>query len=273
MKFLKDITLGQYYPGQSLLHQLDPRTKFICSLWFISWLLIFDDWFNMGFVAFILIFTIYLSHIPFILFIKNLRPFRWLFLLTLLLHFFFTEGDIYQEIPYFHFIININGLKLGLIYCFRLIILISLAAVLTLTTSPIELTDGLNKLFAPFKKIGIPVFEIVLMMTLAIRFIPTLIQEAERIQKAQMSRGVNFEGNFLERIKSLLPLLLPLLISAFHRADELAMAMDSRCFHSQANRTNYKELKFQKGDYWILSATFSFSIFIFILRARLHSVS
>jgi energy-coupling factor transport system permease protein len=270
MKFLKDITLGQYFPVQSLLHQLDPRTKFICSLWFISWLLIFDDWFNMSFIAFILILAIYFSNIPFSIFLKNLRPFRWLFLLTFILHLFFSEGGTYQEVPYFHFMINTTGLKSGFIYCFRLVILISMAAVLTLTTSPIELTDGLNKLFAPLKKVGIPTFEIVLMMTLAIRFIPTLIQEAERIQKAQTSRGVNFEGNLLERIKNLLPLLLPLLISAFHRADELAMAMDSRCFHSQANRTNYKELKFQNGDFWIFSATFFLSILLFFVGFRWH---
>ncbi len=265
MKFLQDITLGQYYPVQSFLHQLDPRTKFICSLWFISWLLIFDDWLNMGFIAFILIFAVFLSNIPFRIFVKNLRPFRWLFLLTLILHLFFTEGGTYQEIPFLHLMINLNGLKLGFVYCFRLIILISLAAVLTLTTSPIELTDGLNKLFAPLKKVGIPTFEIVLMMTLAIRFIPTLIQEAERIQKAQMSRGVNFEGKVLERIKNLLPLLLPLLISAFHRADELALAMDSRCFHSQANRTNFKELKFQNSDYKVFSGALFLSILIVIL--------
>jgi len=252
MSFIQDITLGQYFPVDSAIHRLDPRTKIISSLLLMFLLLIFEHGGTLLFLAIVLGISVRLANIPFTVVLKNIRPFIWLFLLTIILHLFFTKGEILWRIPVVHWPIYAEALEMGLTYTFRLIVLILIATLLTLTTSPVELTDALYKLLSPLKRFGIPVYDLIMMMTLAMRFIPTLLQEADRIQKAQMSRGATFEGNFIRKIKSVIPLLLPLFISAFRRADELALAMDSRCYHGGEGRTNFVQLKFSAVDCGIL---------------------
>lgn len=252
MSFIQDITLGQYFPVDSAIHRLDPRTKIISSLLLMFLLLIFEHGVTLVFLTFLLGISVWLSRIPFSVVLKNIRPFIWLFLLTIMLHLFFTKGEILCRVPLVRWPIYAEALEMGLTYTFRLIVLILIATLLTLTTSPVELTDALYKLLSPLKRFGIPVYDLIMMMTLAMRFIPTLLQEADRIQKAQMSRGATFEGNFIQKLKSVIPLLLPLFISAFRRADELALAMDSRCYHGGEGRTNFVQLKFLPVDWAIL---------------------
>jgi energy-coupling factor transport system permease protein len=252
MSLIHDITLGQYFPADSVIHRLDPRTKIISSLMFMLLLLVLEHGLTLVFVTFVLGIAVRWSRIPFAVVLKNIRPFIWLFLLTLILHLFFTKGRVLWQIPVVNFPIYAEALEMGLTYAFRLIVLILIATLLTLTTSPVELTDALYKMLAPLKRFGIPVYDLIMMMTLAMRFIPTLLQEADRIQKAQMSRGAAFEGNFIRKLKSVIPLLLPLFISAFRRADELALAMDSRCYHGGEGRTNFVQLQFSGTDYGIL---------------------
>lgn len=249
---IKDITLGQYFPVDSPIHQLDPRTKIISSLILMILLLLIEHWLTLVMAFLVLGLAVRSSKIPFAVVLKNIRPFIWLFLLTLILHLFFTKGRILVRLPVLGWPIYAEALELGLIYTFRLVVLILIATVLTLSTSPVELTDALYKILAPLKKFGIPVYDLIMMMTLAMRFIPTLLQEAERIQKAQMSRGASFEGNLVQKMKSVIPLLLPLFISAFRRADELALAMDARCYHGGEGRTSFVQLKFSGVDYSIL---------------------
>ncbi|MDZ7262020.1 MAG: energy-coupling factor transporter transmembrane protein EcfT [candidate division KSB1 bacterium] len=265
MTFLNDITLGQYYPADSFVHRLDPRTKLLTCLMGMTCLLLSHNLvflFSWGILIWV---GVKIARLPLALALKNLRPFIWLFTLTFFIHLLFTTGRTIAEVPLVHAQITYEGLMNGLSYTFRLALLIVLAALLTLTTSPIELTDALEKLLSPAKRLGLPVHELVMMMTLALRFIPTLIAEAERIQKAQMSRGATFEGNLIQRVKSIIPLILPLFISAFRRADELALAMDARCYRGGEGRTSFKELKFHRSDYLFLAgATVALGIMIVI---------
>jgi len=261
MAFFNDITLGQYYPGNSLIHRLDPRTKLIAVMVLMTSLLFsYKPIFLIGFTL-ITVFAIAFSKIPFNLVFRNLRPFIWLFAITLLVHILWTPGLILWEIPVIGLDVTREGVQMGFLYSIRLGLLVILAALLTLSTSPIELTDALDRLLSPLKYIGLPVHEIVLMLTLSLRFIPTLLEEAERIKNAQVSRGASFDGNVIDRIKNIIPLILPLFVSAFRRADELAMAMDSRCYASGEERTSYKILKFRFADYFVLCFT---SAFLFI---------
>jgi len=252
MAFFNDITLGQYFPVDSPVHRLDPRTKLLCAIIYMSWLLLIESWITIGWVIFIVWLGLQFSKIPLVIALKNIRPFIWLFLLTFFLHLFLSEGRILWIIPFLDVPIYREGLQFGLLYNFRLIILILVAALLTLTTSPVDLTDALNRLLAPLKKLNVPVHDFVMMMSLALRFIPTLLQEAERIQKAQMARGLSFDGSLFQKLKQMIPLLLPLFISAFRRAEELALAMDARCYNCNATRTNYVRLKFTNIDYWVM---------------------
>ncbi len=249
MPLFTDISLGHYYSCDSFIHKLDPRTKIISILVLMIGLLFsFQPVVLIGYGLFFT-FVIYLSKLPWSLVLKNLRPFIWLFILTLLIHVLWTSGDKIITIPYLNIGISHEGLLLGIVYSLRLLLLIIIAAVLTLTTSPIELTDALEKLFYPLKRFRIPTHEIVMMLTLSLRFIPTLMEEAQRIKNAQISRGVSFEGNIVNRMKNIIPLILPLFISAFKRADDLALAMDSRCYTGGNNRTCFKKLQFEKPDF------------------------
>ncbi|MEW9095647.1 MAG: energy-coupling factor transporter transmembrane component T [Clostridiaceae bacterium] len=245
---IKDITLGQYIPGESFVHKLDPRTKILISLIFIINLFIVNSF--KGYI-FIILFTalcIAISKVPFKFIYKGLKPIFVLIIITALLNVFMTSGGrpIYQG----RFItIYEEGLKLAAFMVLRLVLLIMGTSLLTLTTSPIELTDGIEKLLNPLRKIGVPAHELAMMMTIALRFIPTLIDETDKIMKAQMARGADFEsGNIIQRAKSLIPLLVPLFISSFRRADELSMAMEARCYKGGEGRTRMKQLKFSYRD-------------------------
>jgi energy-coupling factor transport system permease protein len=246
---LSDITLGQYFPGHSWLHKLDPRTKLIATLFYISSIFTAESLFSYGLVAFFAVFCCLLSKVPVKILIKSVRPLWVIIVLTLGIHLFFTPGTLLFQLGSIQ--ISWEGMRMGIFMSLRLVLLILFSSLLTLTTSPIALTDGIERLLRPFKVLGIPAHELAMMMTIALRFIPTLLEETERIMKAQMARGAEFSsGSLIARAKNLVPLLVPLFISAFRRADELATAMEARCYRGGEGRTRMKELFFTGRD-WI----------------------
>lgn len=265
MSMLTDITLGQYFPIDSFIHRLDPRTKILVIFIGMTGLLFMHQLIGLCVAAFFIFLGIRASRLPVSLVFKNLRPFLWLFLITFFIHIFFSEGLAVVKIPYTNINISKEGIINGFSYSLRLALLITFAALLTLTTSPIEITDALETMFAPLKRFKLPVHELIMMMTLSLRFIPTLIMEAEKLQKAQISRGVSFRGNIIRRVKNIIPLILPLFLSVFRRADELAIAMDARCYTGGDGRTRFKELVFKKNDYYMLIGATLFSIIFFII--------
>lgn len=247
---IKDITIGQYVPGDSFIHKLDPRVKILISIVFIIALFLVNNFEGYIFVIAFTAFSISISKVPFRYIYKGLKPIFVLLLFTALINILMTSGNgdpLYQ----WSFIrIYKEGLVLAAFMILRLTFLIIGTSLLTLTTSPIELTDGIEKLLNPFKKIGVPAHELAMMMTIALRFIPTLMDETDKIMKAQMARGADFEsGNLLKRAKNLIPLLVPLFISSFRRADELAMAMEARCYKGGEGRTRMKVLQLTNRDF------------------------
>ena len=261
---LQDITLGQFFPGQSPIHRLDPRTKII--LLFVLMILIF---FAEGAAAYsILIVTtcaiIFLSKIPPLTVLKSVKPLNWLILFTLILHLFTHKGEILFSIGAFN--ITWEGVKFGAAISLRLILLIMSASLLTFTTSPIQLTDALEKLLSPLKIIGVPAHEFAMMMTIALRFIPTLIEELDKIMKAQKSRGADFDtGGIVKRLKNFVPVLVPLFLSSFRRADELATAMEARSYRGGEGRTHFRQLNFQRLDLFaaVIVAAISIAVIFF----------
>ncbi|MBU2701648.1 energy-coupling factor transport system permease protein [Sporomusaceae bacterium BoRhaA] len=246
---LSDITLGQYFPGHSWLHKLDPRTKLIATLFYISSIFTAESLFSYALVALFAVFCCLLSKVPVKILIKSVRPLWVIIVLTLGIHLFFTPGTLLFQLGPIQ--ISWEGMRMGIFMSLRLVLLILFSSLLTLTTSPIALTDGIERLLRPFKVLGIPAHELAMMMTIALRFIPTLLEETERIMKAQMARGAEFSsGSLIARAKNLVPLLVPLFISAFRRADELATAMEARCYRGGEGRTRMKELFFTGRD-WI----------------------
>ena len=246
---IRDITIGQYFPAESWIHKLDPRVKIMSTLIFIIALFVANRYIGYLFTFIFMATVIYLSKVPVKYMLKGIKAILVIIILTVALNIFMTPGE---KVLWSYKSINITaeGLYIAGIMALRLIFLIIGSSVLTLTTSPIQLTDGLEKLLNPFKKIGIPAHEIAMMMTIALRFIPILLEETDKIMKAQMARGADFEsGGIIKRAKSLIPLLVPLFISAFRRADELAMAMEARCYRGGENRTRMKQLKIKKQDY------------------------
>lgn len=243
---LKDITIGQYIPGNSPVHKLDPRTKIICIFIYMIGLFFVDNAVGYGFITVFTIGVIILSQISFAMIIKGIKPLWIIILLTLCLHIFMTKGTVIWQAGFLK--ITNEGLKQGAFMSLRLIYLVTITSLLTLTTTPIALTDGIELIL---KKLFIPVaHELAMMMTIALRFIPTLIEETEKIMKAQMARGADFEsGGLLSRAKSLIPLLVPLFLSSFRRADDLAMAMEARCYRGGDNRTRMKQLSMGINDY------------------------
>ncbi len=245
----KDITLGQYYPGNSFVHRLDPRIKILLTLTYIILLFCVKNF--SGFLAFALftLAVISVSRLPLGYVLKGLKPILFIIAFTGVINLFMTPGKIWVRIPYTPLVITYEGIKTALMMIIRLIFLIMGTSVLTLTTSPLSLTDGIEKLLSPLRKIGVPAHELAMMMSIALRFIPTLLEETEKIMKAQTARGADFEsGNLLQRAKALIPLLVPLFISAFRRADELAMAMECRCYNGGNHRTRMKEIHITAND-------------------------
>lgn len=248
------LTIGQFIPGDSLAHRLDPRTKIGIVLIFIVVLFM-----AQGVVPWIVLtaFTILASvasQTPPQMILRGLKPVAFIIILTVSLNMFMTRGaPLFRIGP---LVATREGLAFGALMGFRIVLLIAFSSLLTVTTSPIALTDGLEALLKPFSRIGVPAHELAMMMSIALRFIPTLLEEADKIMKAQMARGADFEtGNFLQRARSLVPLLVPLFVSAFRRADELAMAMEARCYRGGQGRTRLKQLKAVRRDYLALAAT------------------
>ena len=245
---LKDITIGQYYPTNSLIHKLDARIKLLATFIFMISLFIINKFWPYLIVLLSILFVVKQSNIPAKYLLKGLKPLKWIIVFTFIINIFFLPGDVIWSFGFIK--ITQQGLQQAIFMALRLVFLVVGTSILTLTTSPIELTDGIERLLNPFRKIGLPVHELAMMMTIALRFIPTLLDETDKIMKAQMSRGADFESNnIISRAKNLVPLLVPLFVSAFRRADELAMAMEARCYRGGYNRTKMKESIMTKIDY------------------------
>ena len=247
MAMFKSITIGQYIPGSSIIHRLDPRTKIISTMLLIISLFLVNSFWGYGFIGLGIFLVIRASEIPWKFVLRGLRPLFVIMLLTVSLHVFMTEGEPIFQIWFLK--ITWEGITRGLMMGLRLLLLVVGTSLLTLTTSPINLTDGIESLLKPGKKIGIPAHELAMMMTIALRFIPTLLEETEKIMKAQMARGADFQsGSIVQRAKSLIPLLVPLFVNAFRRADDLAVAMEARGYRGGEGRTKFRELHFGKID-------------------------
>ena len=242
------VLMGQYYPVESPVHAMDPRVKIIIAVIFMVVLFFGNNFYAfiiMGAFAFL---AAAMSKVPPGLLLRGLRPIAFIMVFTIILHLFLTPGPAMFKIG--PITATWSGLVQGLFIGVRLVILIMFTSLLTLTTSPIELTDGIEDLLKPFARLGVPAHELAMMMTIALRFIPTLLEEAERIMKAQMARGADFEsGNMVKRAKSLVPLLVPLFVSAFRRADDLAMAMEARCYRGGEGRTRMRQFRLHTRDY------------------------
>jgi len=244
---LTDITLGQYYPGDSLLHRLDPRTKLVCTLLLITGIFLAEHYLAYLAVVTFSILVVALSKVPPTLYLRSLRPLWLIIIFTIGIHILTTPGTLLYKLG--PVAITQEGFSRGFLLSVRLVLLIVISSALTFTTSPIALTDGIERLLSPLQRIGVPAHELAMMMTIALRFIPTLLEETDRIIKAQTARGADFSsGGILKRAKSLVPVLVPLFISAFRRADELAVAMEARCYRGGQNRTRMKALRFGAAD-------------------------
>ena len=245
---LKDITLGQYFPGDTFVHRLDPRVKLICVILYIIALFSAKYFVTYGIMILFLIVAVSVSKVRLTSILKGLKPIFIIVIITAFLNLFYTPGDPLAKV--WIFTITRQGIRAAFFMVIRIIMLIIGTFLLTYTTSPIALTDGLESLLSPLKKIKAPIHELSMMMSIALRFIPTLIEETDKITSAQKARGADFEtGNLIKRAKALLPLLVPLFISAFRRADELAVAMECRCYHGGEGRTRMHQLKFASSDY------------------------
>ena len=245
---LKDITLGQYYPVKSPVHNLDPRIKIILTIAFIVAVFLGSSLWAFFPVAAYIILAALLAHLPLKLLLKGIKPLRIILIFTFLLNLFFNAGETVL-VEVWKIRITLEGLLTAIRFSMRLVFLVSGASLLTLTTPPVVLTDGMERLLSPLRKIGFPAHELAMMMSIALRFIPVLLEEADKIMKAQMARGADFEsGNLIQRAKSMVPLLVPLFVSAFRRAGDLAMAMEARCYHGGEGRTRLRVLKLTMND-------------------------
>lgn len=261
---LKDITLGQFFPGKSLLHRLDPRTKILCTILLVVIVFLAKSMLAYGVLVLLTGILMALSCIPLKTLLKSVKPLIIVILLTSLLNMFFTSGEnvlVDVRFWFFHIVIRAEGVASALKMALRIILLVlDTSVVLTYTTSPIDLTDGIERLLSPLAKLKVPVHTFAMMMSLALRFIPTLVEETEKIIAAQKSRGADFtSGNLLRRVKALIPVLVPLLLSSFRRADELALAMECRCYHGGEGRTRMKVMQLHARDF-----LFFFSLLLFI---------
>lgn len=263
---IRDITIGQYYPTGSLLHRLDPRVKLSGTLLFFIAVFSFRGICGLALLTFFLAANIYLSKVPFFFMIKGLKAIAVLMIITAVFQILLTNGQgVIWEWGFLH--ITKEGIAAAVRMVLRLIFLVLGTSIMTLTTTPNELTDGLEKALRPFQKLHVPVHEIAMMMAIALRFIPILVEETDKIMRAQMARGADFEsGNLLKRAKAMTPLLVPLFVSAFRRANDLAMAMEARCYRGGEGRTKMKPLKYEKRDYTAYLVLLVFCVSIFVLR-------
>ncbi len=246
---IKDITLGQFFPGNSFLHRLDPRTKLIMTIVYIVALFVAKDLFTVFALMILALLLAPIGKIPIITILKSLKPLRFIIILTAFFNIFWHKGEVLLfEFKFIH--IYLEGIIYASIIALRVVtLLIGTSVLISYTTSPIALTDAIERLLRPLNKIRVPVHEFAMMMTIALRFIPTLIEETDKIISAQKSRGADFDtGSLVKRTKSLIPVFIPLLLSSVRRADELATAMECRCYHGGKGRTRMKELKFSYVD-------------------------
>ncbi|MBR5586721.1 MAG: energy-coupling factor transporter transmembrane protein EcfT [Clostridia bacterium] len=259
---IKDITLGQYLPGNSPVHRMDPRTKIVIIFAYIIVLFTVKNPVGYAVCTLFPMVVCALAKIPFKMIAKSLKPLLFFIIFTAVINLFLTNGEI--VFSFWVFKITKEGIVLTVKMALRLILLVAGTSILTYTTSPIVLTDGIEKLLSPLSKIGVPAHEIAMMMTIALRFIPTIIDETDKIMKAQSARGSDFEsGNLIRRAKALIPILVPLFISAFKRADDLAVAMECRCYHGGKNRTKLKTIKMTGLD--LVAVLVSTAVFAAVL--------
>ena len=265
---LKDITLGQYFPGNSVIHRLDPRTKLIMLVVYIVALFMAVNVVSYALMAAFLFVAIKISTIPFKSIVRGMKPLALILVFTGILNLFFTTGEGEPLVDFWVITIYTEGIVRAVFMVLRILLLISGTFLLTYTTSPISLTDGLESLMGPLKKIHVPVHELSMMMCIALRFIPTLIEETDKIMCAQKARGADFEsGSLMDKAKALVPILVPLFISAFRRADELATAMECRCYQGGDGRTKMKLLRYRLWDF----ETFGVGIVLIAAVAVLRS--
>ncbi|MBQ8038686.1 MAG: energy-coupling factor transporter transmembrane protein EcfT [Lachnospiraceae bacterium] len=244
---IRDITLGQYYQADSVIHKMDPRVKLIATFVFIISLFVVDNFIGYGICFLFLAIAIALSKVPVKFMLRGMKAILFLLIITVIFNLFLTPGD--ALVSFWVFTITKQGVKMAFTMAMRLSMLIVGSSVMTLTTTPNNLTDGLESVMKPLKKIKVPVHEIAMMMSIALRFIPILLEETDKIMKAQIARGADFEsGNLFKKAKSMVPLLVPLFISAFRRANDLAMAMEARCYQGGEGRTKMKPLIYKKRD-------------------------
>ena len=263
---LNSIIIGQYVPGDSFIHKLDPRTKIIIIFFYVIVVFFANNAWSYGLLTLFVLLAIMITRIPLRFILKGLTPIWFLIFFTFLLHLFLTkEGPVVVDWGIFTF--HQGGIIQGAIISLRFLLLILMTSLLTLTTTPIEITDAIEALLHPLKKIKFPVHELALMMSISLRFIPTLMQETDKISKAQASRGVDFRtGKFKERIKAIIPLLVPLFVSAFKRAEELAMAMEARGYHGGEGRTKLRALMYVARDYIMFLVFIAVVITLFFIR-------
>ncbi len=261
---LKDITIGQYFPGDTFVHKLDPRVKILISIIFIVALFFIKDFYPYILIFAFILFSIMLSKIPISFVLKGLRPLMLIIIITFVINVFLTKGEVLYALG--PLTITKEGLSQAVFMALRLIFLIIGTSLLTLTTSPISLTDGIESLLSPFKKIGLPAHELAMMMTIALRFIPTLLEETDKIMKAQIARGADLEsGNMIQRVKAMIPVLVPLFVSAFRRANDLALAMEARCYRGGEGRTKMKPLVYRAKDYLAYAVIVLYMMLIFFV--------
>lgn len=260
---IRDITLGQYYQAESPIHRLDPRTKIVATMLFIIELFIVDNFIGFAIAAAALGIVIKISKVPFNYIVRGLRPVLLILFFTFGLNMFMISGEVIWQ---YHFLkITEEGIITAVFMAIRLVLLLIGSSMLTLATRPMSLTDGMESLIAPLKKVGVPTHEIAMMMTIALRFIPTLLEETDKIMKAQQARGADFEtGGLIKKAKNLIPVLVPLFVSAFRIAQDLAMAMEARCYMGGENRTRMNEMKFRGADYAAFSILAAFMAIIII---------
>lgn len=255
---LRDITLGQYYQTDSVIHRLDPRVKLVATLLFIVSLFIVDNFIGYLIAGLFLVLVIKLSGVPFKFMMRGMKAIMFLLILAVVFNLFLTPGEV--VFSFWKLTITKEGIRIAVMMAVRLTFLIIGSSLMTLTTTPNHLTDGLERLLSPLKKIRVPVHEISMMMSIALRFIPILLDETDKIMKAQIARGADFEsGNLIKKAKSLVPLLVPLFISAFRRANDLAMAMEARCYRGGENRTKMKPLIYRRQDRLAYMAVFLYA--------------
>ena len=263
---LKNITLGQYFPGDTIVHRLDPRIKILVALLFLVAVFVVRTMWGFLALAALFILIIALAKIGPVTILRSIRPLLFIIIFTFVLNILFYSGQtIYWQWGFLT--ISKEGIEKAVFIAIRLVLLIVATSLLTLTTSPMQLTDGMESLLKPLKKIKFPVHEMAMMMSIAMRFIPTLVEETDRIMKAQTARGAEFDsGNLLKKAKNMIPLLVPLFVGAFKRADELALAMESRCYHGDEGRTRMKVLHLKRADVWalvlMLAASVLFMLFL-----------